>query len=190
VEVSGNTLVGRVLSGDERSLDRLVDAAWPRAALRHPRALPSGDLRQEAYEELIATARRYDPARDGDFAALAVARVRRRLERVLRADRRGRPQTVRLEALPGPAGSSGRPGPWPDEPAGNPRLARALGTLSPRLRAVIVRSYGRGMSDAEIAVEYGLSPAALERARRRATALLRDELRGPRPRGRPPPTFA
>jgi DNA-directed RNA polymerase specialized sigma subunit len=45
----------------------------------------------------------------------------------------------------------------------------------------MIRSYGREMSDAEIAAEYGVSPTAIERARRRAAALLRHELRGPRP---------
>ncbi|HEY3083228.1 MAG TPA: sigma-70 family RNA polymerase sigma factor [Chloroflexota bacterium] len=182
--MSERCLVGRVLAGDEGAIDRLIDAAWPRAALGHPNSLPAGDLRQEACQELIAAARGYDPARDGDFAALAVARMRRRLERLLRADRRrhARLRPARLDALPAPADPAALSGPGADEPEGNRRLVRALGTLPPRLRALIVRSYGRDMGDADIAAEYGLSPDAVERARRRAAALLRNELRGPRPR--------
>jgi RNA polymerase sigma factor (sigma-70 family) len=170
-------LVGRVLSGDERAIDQLVAAAWPRAALAHSTALPTGDLRQEACAELIETARGYDPARDGDFAALALARMRRRLERLLRAERRRRARlgTFQLDRLPAP-----RPAAPIDEPDANRRLERALATLSPRLRAVIVRSYGRDMTDAAIATEYGTTPAAIERARRRAAALLKNELRGHR----------
>jgi RNA polymerase sigma factor (sigma-70 family) len=172
--VSGDGLVGRVLDGDWRAIERLVGAAWPRAGLAHTGGVEASDLRQEACAELIAAARSYDPARDGDFADLAVARVRRRLGRLLRAAARAR---RRLPTVPldGQA-LAGEPSDTVD--AGrNPRLARALARLSPRLRAVIVRSFVRGMSDAEIAAEYRLSRGALERARRRAAAQLRAELR-------------
>jgi RNA polymerase sigma factor (sigma-70 family) len=183
-------LVGRVLSGDGPTIDRLVAAAWPRVALGHPDAPPSADLRQEACEELIAAARAYDPARDGDFAPLAVARVRRRIERLLRAEgrRRARLRTARLEALPAPPDPTTQPG-SAAEPDTNRRLVRALGALPPRLRAVIVRSYGRDMTDAAIAAEYATTPAAVQRARRRAAALLKHQLRHPRlgPAGRAPP---
>jgi RNA polymerase sigma factor (sigma-70 family) len=181
--VSERDLAERVLSGDRHAIDRLVEAAWPRAALGHGGSLPADDLRQEACTELIAAARGYDPARDGDFAALAVARARRCLERLLRADRRRRARlrSIQLDALPAPGDPAVQPGTGPEDGDGNRRLARALSTLSPRLRAVIVRSYGREMSDAEIAAEYGVSPTAIERARRRAAALLRHELRGHRP---------
>jgi RNA polymerase sigma factor (sigma-70 family) len=170
-------LVARVLAGDERAIDQLVTAAWPRAALAHSTILPTGDLRQEACAELIEAARGYDPTRDGDFAVLAAARMRRRLERLLRAERRRRARlaTFQPDRLPAP-----RTAPSSDWPVANRRLERALATLPPRLRAVIVRSYGRDMTDAAIASEYGTTPAAIERARRRAAALLKNELRGPR----------
>ena len=68
----------------------------------------------------------------------------------------------------------------PEEPPPNPRLRRALGRLSPRLRSVVVRLYYRELSLLEIAAQEGISPNAVERARGRAIARMKRDLRGPR----------
>ena len=55
-------------------------------------------------------------------------------------------------------------------------LQRAMGTVSPRLRRVIVRHYFEDASYAEIAAELGVSRARVSQLHNQALARLRDEL--------------
>ena len=173
------TLAERVLSGDEVAIGELIDSCWP--AMRY--ALLGGladaaELRQAARVELFEAARAYDAAGDGDFAEHASRRVRRLVERLRRREQRLRARHVPIEELPEEQEPAA---PEPSTPAPpNRRLNRAMGRLPARLRAVVVRLYYRELSALEVAAEVGLRPEDVERARRRALARLRRDLRGPR----------
>jgi RNA polymerase sigma factor (sigma-70 family) len=177
--VGSATLAERVLSGDQKVIHELVESCWP--AMRYPvlgGLVDAAELRQAARAELVEAARAYDQLRDGDFATHATRRIRRLVERVRRRERRLRERLIPLDELPEQL-EPRAPEPPPASP-GNPRLRRALDRLSPRLRSVIIRLYYREVSALDVAAQDGTSPAAVERARRRALARMKRDLRGPR----------
>lgn len=172
----------KVLAGDERVIGELVARAWPRFGMGAG-GLTGEEMRQEACAELVEAARAHDGARDGDFAALAVARARRRMARVLRAERRRRSRLTPLAPDGGPDGRATVPGERFGSGWANPRLDRALARLSPRLRAIVALSFGEDASDADIGRRLRASAGAIGRARRRAEAALRADLLRPRRSG-------
>lgn len=174
-------LLERVLAGDEAAMQGLLSAAWPRLGRGGP-WVDHAELRQEGLAELVALAHEQRARPSGDFAELAVARLKRRLAAVLRAERR---RAVRLRAL-GPDDDDRRAVELEtrlDAQVESAGLAGALRRLSPRERAVIVRIYWQEMGATEIAEREGLHPAAVRRLRGRAEAALRRAL-GTRGRGR------
>jgi len=167
-------LLERVLAGDEAAMQGLVTAAWPRLGRGGP-GVDHAELRQEAMAELVAVAHEERERPTGDFGELAVARLKRRLAAVVRAERK---RAARVRAL----------GPEDDDRGAvemdtrltaqveSPALAGALRRLSPRERAVIVRLYWQEMTAVEIAARDGVDPAAVRRLRGRAEAALRQAL--------------
>ena len=174
------TLAERVLAGDQAAIEGLVQSCSPALRWGVPGALTdAAELRQAARAELVGIARADEPARDGDFAAHAGRRLRRLVDRVLRRERRRRDRQIPLDQLPEELHPC-VPEP-PEAPPRNRRVRRALRRLPPRLRAVVVRLYYRELSALEIAAQDGTHPNELERARRRALARMKRDLRGPRP---------
>jgi RNA polymerase sigma factor (sigma-70 family) len=168
----------RILAGDMVLIAELVEAGWPRFG-RGPigRGAEHAELVQEATRAVYEAARAFDP-REGDFRDVAVDVIRRRVRSLLRRARRERGRLVALnwrdaDEIPGTEDRD----PFADQ-VESPELARALRRLSPRLRALLVRVYWQGRTTTEVAAEQGVSPEALRRARRRAEAMLRRELRG------------
>jgi RNA polymerase sigma factor (sigma-70 family) len=141
----------------------------------HSGFVDPAELRQAARVELFETARGYDPDRDGDFEAHATRRVRRLLERIRRRERRLRERHVPLETL-----SEEEEPHAPEElrePPTSPPVQRALGRLSPKLRSVVVRLYYRELTALQVAAQDGVSTWAIEKARHRALALMKRDLR-------------
>lgn len=181
---TGIALLEQVLAGEPAAFAELTEAGWPRFGTGIIRSglVERADLRQEAAEVLLAAAQSYDPAQ-GDFRAVAVARVRQRLRKILCAERRRRSRVQPMEVSEN------------EEPEAvqerfvaeieDPRLAGALRRLSPRLRAVIARAYWQGASIGQIAHAEGTTADTVRTARRRALVLLRLEMdrRGWRRRG-------
>jgi RNA polymerase sigma factor (sigma-70 family) len=189
---AGTVLLERVLAGDATAMEGLIDAAWPRLGRGWLR-VDAAELRQEAVAELLAAAREHalmsdprDPAvpgaspADDHFARAAIARLKRRLAAVVRAERT---RSSRLRPL-GPADEERavyEPSSRVAEQVESPTLGRALARLSPRERAVIARTYWREMTAAEIAEGEGLDPETVRQIRRRAETVLREALGGKRP---------
>lgn len=169
----GAAVLERVLAGDGAAIDELVAAAWPRLGRGRFR-YDSADLRQEAIAELLAVAHEQREQPD-DFARVALARVKRRLAQVVRAERT---RSARIRPLaPGDDERVGyEPATRLSEQVESPALGRALRRLSPRERAVIARVYWREMSAAEIARREGVGPLAVAKLRRQAEAALRQAL--------------
>ena len=190
---AGSTaLLERILAGDGPAMDGLIDAAWPRLGRARLR-LDAAELRQEAVAELLAAAREHaatfhpadltasgSPPADDEFARAAIARLKRRLAAVVRAERT---RSSRLRPLE-PADeerAAYEPRSRVADQVDSPTLGRALARLSPRERAVIARTYWREMTAAEIAEREGLDPETIRQIRRRAEAALREALGDKRP---------
>jgi RNA polymerase sigma factor (sigma-70 family) len=167
-------LLERVLAGDETAMQGLVTAAWPRLG-RGGQRVDHAELRQEALTELVAVAREQHAGPSGDFAELAVARLKRRMAAVVRAERnrafRIRPLDPDRDDRAAAEGDTRL-----SAQVESPTLARALRRLPPRERAVIARVYWQELTAAEIAEREGVDPPAVRKLRRQAEAALRRAL--------------
>jgi RNA polymerase sigma factor (sigma-70 family) len=138
-----------------------VDDVWQDAALTLAEMFRAGELTEEASADELLQAQRKLRWRVRDF----VRAERRRLGRKATGDDQIIERALARQAQhqsPGPA--IGRP------------LARALGRLSPRQRAVVTRLYFADRNVAEVSAELGVSSQAITALHRRALASLRREL--------------
>lgn len=179
------SLLERVESGDPTTLVALTRDSLPRFHIARvgARHVERDDLHQEALAAMMELARLC--AGDADrFAAEVVAHTRRRLESFLRAERR-RSKAISASAIESDLWHPRTGAPTRGEGLANARLERALLTLSPRQRALLVRIYWQEASVETLAAEANVLPGAIQRARRRAEAALRRLLRGEKPLGQP-----
>lgn len=179
------SLLERVESGDPITLATLTRDSLPRFHIARvgARHVERDDLNQEALSAMMELARVCDGDADR-FAAEVVTHTRRRLESFLRAERR-RSKAIPASAIEGgdlwhPRTAASTRG----EGLANAQLERALMTLSPRQRALLVRIYWQEASVEKLAAEANVLPGAIQRARRRAEAQLKRVLRGEQPRRR------
>lgn len=174
-------LAERVLAGDIDLIRTLVETSMSRiSAVHRGLGYDMRDLRQEAVGELLEAAGAYQPERDGNFVRLVAQRIRRRVGAMVKLERRRLARLERLNVLDEswhPAiGMETRF----DGEVSNPRLARELGRLSPRLRAAIARTYWQDLNVEQAARRDGVNPEAVRRARRRAEMELSRRLGGRR----------
>ena len=172
-------LVDRVRTGEPDAVDSIVRLAWPSfgaARAWNTRVMDRAELRAELASEIVLAAQDYQSTRDGAFTDFALTRARRHVNTLLKAEQRRRTRLVPMTAVDPVRLGTEMSTRFATE-VENPRLASALGRLSPRLRGVIVRVYWQGYSTNEIASADGCAPAAVRQARRRAEATLRDLLK-------------
>lgn len=168
------TLEGRSLGRDaefttfvERHQQDLLRTAWLLVGDAHR----AEELTQQA---LVRTYGAWSRARSGDPLAYA-----RRVLVNLRVDawrRRRREVLVPPEDLPDSA--SGAPS-TADRNADRDQLVRALALLSPRQRRVVVLRHFLGLSEADVALDLGVSVGTVKSTSSRALARLRTALAAP-----------
>ena len=139
-----------LLVGDAHRAEELTQAALVRTYVAWPRAA-SGDP--------LAYARRV-------LVNLRTDTWRRRRREVLVADV---PDDAAPTARPGATGTA-------DHQADRDSLVRALATLTPRQRRVVVLRHLVGLSEAEVADDLGVSTGTVKSTASRALAVLRDQL--------------
>jgi RNA polymerase sigma factor (sigma-70 family) len=166
---------------EPRSLAALCERYRPLigAIVARYRSLPVGversDVEQEAARALCELALEYEPARGIPLSAYLRAKLGWRVSHYLRQEKRRTGHlpldSVDLEAVRESVVESPSPG------IASPRIARAIGRLSPRQRAVIAGVFWRERTEKEIARELNVSHQTVTALRRRAEASLRKQLR-------------
>ena len=156
--------VARAAGGDEAAFGTLVEAHWERL-LRLARSVVGDADAADAVQDGLLVAWRDLPAlREPSAFSPWLTRVVTR--RALARARRRRPWWRRLlpldeaESIAAPEDSNGG--------AGALDVARLLGALAPRQRAVMHLTVVEGMSDGEIGRALGITAASVRSHRRRA----------------------
>lgn len=175
----GRPLLSRVATGDGDAMRECVarfgGIVWSMARRYAPTA--AEDAAQEIFIDLWKSAGRYDPARSSEEAFVAMIGRRRLIDRVRRA--RTRPSLAdSIDARELLADQDGGVGQAPDRLAEAALARRALGTLRPEQREVLVLNTCHGFSHDEIAQRTGMPLGTVKAHARRALRRVRATLLG------------
>jgi RNA polymerase sigma factor (sigma-70 family) len=173
VQDSSESVLARVAAGDPESIRAcLARYGGLVYALVRRYESASGDIEdavQEVFVDLWKSAGRFDPAIAGEATFVAMIARRRLIDR--RRARERRPAGEPLAEL----ATQVDPGAPPDVQAAAAQAARALDTLRPDEKRVLVLAC-HGMSHSEIAHETGLALGTVKSNARRGLAAIRDAL--------------
>ena len=167
-------LMGRVAAGDAVAMRECV-ARYGNLIWSIARRFDSNDAEdavQEIFLDLWKSAARFDPLIASETAFIAMIARRRLIDR-RRASRR-RPTTEQMPESP----QMVDPGASPDACAEAGKAARALQTLRPEQRQVLVLSTVDGLSHSEIAAQTGMPLGTVKAHARRGLLSIRAALTG------------
>jgi len=160
-------LIERARGGDSSAFSALVEERWT-ALVRLARSVTGeADAEDAVQDALVKAWRKLGSLRDPEALRAWLARIV--VHVCLRRTRRRR-FTLALDEVPEPVHESGT------EAALD--VAKLLGLLAPRQRAVLHLTVVEGMSDSEIAAVMDLSPAGVRSHRRRGRERLSQILEG------------
>lgn len=175
VQDSSEPVLARVATGDSEAvracLARYGGLVYALARRYETAAGDVEDAVQEVFVDLWKNAGRFDPAIAGEATFVAMIARRRLIDRRRARDRR--PSGEPLAEL----AAQVDPGASPDVQAAAAEAARALDTLRPEQRRVLLLAC-HGMSHSEIAEETGLALGTVKSNARRGLAAIRDALSG------------
>ncbi|MDP1827762.1 MAG: sigma-70 family RNA polymerase sigma factor [Archangium sp.] len=178
-ELDDQTLLDRIVRGDERALAELYERFAPRAFGVARRVLRNDaeaeELVQDTFVDVWRSATRYDPRRAAPERWILTMIRTRAIDRLRQNGARGR---LRENLLVQPR-SEGAPA--PDAQVGATREAKrlreALASLPPEQRLVLEHAYDAGLSQSEIAEATG-TPLGTVKTRMRIAMLKLADLLG------------
>jgi RNA polymerase sigma-70 factor (ECF subfamily) len=178
-DLDDQTLLDRIVRGDEGALATLYERYAPRAYETARRVLRNDaeaeELVQDAFIEIWRSATRYDPRRAAPERWILTMVRTRAIDRLRQNGARARLRD-RLAVQPELVVS-----PSPDAQVSGAREAKrlrdALASLPPEQRAVLEQAYDRGLSQSEIA-EATKTPLGTVKTRMRTAMLKLAELLG------------
>jgi RNA polymerase sigma-70 factor (ECF subfamily) len=177
-DLDDQSLLDRIVRGDERALAELYERFAPRAfgvARRVLRdAAEAEELVQDVFVEVWRSATRYDPRRAAPERWILTMTRTRAIDRLRQQGARAR---LRDNLLVQPKGEGARP---PDAQVAlaheAKRLREALATLPPEQRLVLEQAYDAGLSQSEIAEATGTPLGTVKTRMRIAMIKLADLL--------------
>jgi RNA polymerase sigma-70 factor (ECF subfamily) len=161
-------LVRRASQGDQAAFGQLVEIHWSRLVRLARSVVGEAEAEDAAQDGLIQAWRKLpqlaDPAAFGSWLSRVVVRI------CIRRARAQRSGFVSLEKFPEPRIRT--------NPEAAIDVARLLGSLAPRQRAVMHLTVVEGMTDSEIAPLLGITAASVRAHRHRARERLERQIPG------------